>query len=1264
MARIPSHSRSSPVNTSNGILSDPQVTQIVDTLPKSTKNPYPTRSLNSVTQVIIHHSSVSSKVMPNRLAKMQVAQGKAGIGYHVFIAGDGKLYQTNNFTTVSAHTAGHDQNSIAICFAGNFTRKAPNTVQIQAGKSVLQTLIEQFNIPLDNIKGANELSETQSPGKQWLTGRRWKNRLVRGLTAIPVTPTTPTIPAEEADIPNQPTSPPPDTDEQTNELSQAKADLKAAQNQIITLNRQITQLQSQVAQGQNLVAQITSLNARIAQLEQELAQAQNQASLNKVSADQTKSLNTRVTTLTTQLAEAKAAQTEAQTQINALNTQLRQVRSQLTQANKKSAQVTALQQKVTQLEGDLKTANDQVRQNTVLSEQVTTLNSQVTDLTAQLSQSQTAQQTAETSVNTLTNQLKELRNQLSGATQAGTQVAVLNQRIDQLEAELATAQSQANQSTTLSNQVTSLSTRLTELDTQLSQSKSAQEKSEQRVQSLNTQINQFRNQLTTATEEAAQVPILNEQIDQLEADLTTAQSSLTQSSTSAEQVTALNDRVAELTQQLAQAQTAHQGEETRANNLSEELKQIKAQLSKSGQQNTQMAILNQRIARLETELAAAKAQASQANSGAEQINTLNTHIAELTAQLAKAQSDQQSAVSKSTQLQAQLRQAQQASSEVTTLKQRVTELETALANSASSTSPQQTQQIAALNARITQLTQELSQAQQGSQDAQASKAEIASLNTRIAQLEAELVTAKQNANGQTTSGAPASAPAMQNVIDQLPQDDQTDYPTRNESDIDTIVIHHTAVPASVSAQRIAKVQVNQGKPGISYHYLIRGTGEILQTNLISTQTAHTAGHDAKSIAVAFAGNFTDVIPTDQQLQAGANLLAYLKGAFSVSQTNIKGASELANTQSPGRQWLDGKHWKNALLDKLNDISKSGIMAPASPAENDTTNQALKSQISVLQARIAELETNLSIAQEAALGQAGAVVSAPSTSAGTTVQQPLINDIVDDLPRHATKRYQSRSLSAIKRIIVHHTAVPASVSAERIANYNVSRNDWPGLGFHYMVTADGVVQQTNDLTTISYHTGGHNSDSIGVAFAGDFDETVPNEAQITAGSHLIAWLLDSLDLPLTELHAHKEYARTTCPGDQWNQGAVWRNTLLATVQDNLAGAGASGINSEEKSLHHYLLFWQTENDWARQDLISAGNYLSVFRPSLGFSVDDAMNAEYVTIVGGPLGISSEAEAKIRATGSKVERIAGNSEQATKALLDNLARQRKRFLFLDT
>jgi putative cell wall-binding protein len=67
--------------------------------------------------------------------------------------------------------------------------------------------------------------------------------------------------------------------------------------------------------------------------------------------------------------------------------------------------------------------------------------------------------------------------------------------------------------------------------------------------------------------------------------------------------------------------------------------------------------------------------------------------------------------------------------------------------------------------------------------------------------------------------------------------------------------------------------------------------------------------------------------------------------------------------------------------------------------------------------------------------------------------------------------------------------------------------------------------------------------------------------------------------------------------------------------------------------------------------------------VGFSSSDAAQAEYVTIVGGPLGVSQEVEDWLVSQGCKVDRVAGANEAATKRMLGNLVKKGKRFRSFD-
>ena len=67
------------------------------------------------------------------------------------------------------------------------------------------------------------------------------------------------------------------------------------------------------------------------------------------------------------------------------------------------------------------------------------------------------------------------------------------------------------------------------------------------------------------------------------------------------------------------------------------------------------------------------------------------------------------------------------------------------------------------------------------------------------------------------------------------------------------------------------------------------------------------------------GNFNDAPPGEAQLNAAARLIAWLLSTYRIGTDKVVGRSELENTSSPGRQWLQEARYKNTLLAKVADM---------------------------------------------------------------------------------------------------------------------------------------------------------------------------------------------------------------------------------------------------------------------------------------------------------------------------------------------------------
>ena len=270
-----------------------------------------------------------------------------------------------------------------------------------------------------------------------------------------------------------------------------------------------------------------------------------------------------------------------------------------------------------------------------------------------------------------------------------------------------------------------------------------------------------------------------------------------------------------------------------------------------------------------------------------------------------------------------------------------------------------------------------------------------------------------------------------------------------------------------------------------------------------------------------------------------------------------------------------------------------------------------------------------------------------------VPRPPMLDIIDELPRREDDSYAVRLLEDITHIAVHHSAVPANVSPDRIAAFHVYNptHQWPGIGYHFYIWPRGEIFQTQPLDRISWHVYKNNSYTVGVCLAGNFNATAPPELQLNAAAWLIAWLMQRLDIPLEGVLGHKEFPlnATACPGHQWDDGLRWRDRLFEAIQAVRTGRR----KVTPRTIRHYVLFWKHDPLWAVEDWAGAGGFVSRFDAAAGFSEAMAMQSELVTIVGGPAGVSPAVEARLRAAGCIVQRVAGANPAETVAMLQGMA-----------
>lgn len=159
----------------------------------------------------------------------------------------------------------------------------------------------------------------------------------------------------------------------------------------------------------------------------------------------------------------------------------------------------------------------------------------------------------------------------------------------------------------------------------------------------------------------------------------------------------------------------------------------------------------------------------------------------------------------------------------------------------------------------------------------------------------------------------------------------------------------------------------------------------------------------------------------------------------------------------------------------------------------------------------------------------------------------------DAPPGGLAGYPRRTLADIRFVVIHHTGGAPDVGPAAIDRTHRAVFGWPGIGYHFVVDADGGVHQTQDLTVVSHHARQFNLASIGVALCGNFDAAPPPAGQLDRAAALVAHLVDRLGLPLDAVRGHGELVPTPCPGATFAAG--WRDALLDAVA-HYAGRAAA------------------------------------------------------------------------------------------------------------
>lgn len=197
----------------------------------------------------------------------------------------------------------------------------------------------------------------------------------------------------------------------------------------------------------------------------------------------------------------------------------------------------------------------------------------------------------------------------------------------------------------------------------------------------------------------------------------------------------------------------------------------------------------------------------------------------------------------------------------------------------------------------------------------------------------------------------------------------------------------------------------------------------------------------------------------------------------------------------------------------------------------------------------------------------------------------VENWIDVLPWHTTRRWSKRSISEIDKIIIHQSLSVASIKT--INHYHItpgpqnhlSQKGAPHIAYHYLIDRagddgiDGRIICANNLDDIVWHTSGQNHASIGISICGNFNgegyddgEKGPTPEQMKSLTKLVDILQNAYHIPNTKFYGHYHFGKPACPGSavkKWIE--KFRSPSLDVVAEPTLRDKATAIYTELRKM---------------------------------------------------------------------------------------------------
>ena len=141
---------------------------------------------------------------------------------------------------------------------------------------------------------------------------------------------------------------------------------------------------------------------------------------------------------------------------------------------------------------------------------------------------------------------------------------------------------------------------------------------------------------------------------------------------------------------------------------------------------------------------------------------------------------------------------------------------------------------------------------------------------------------------------------------------------------------------------------------------------------------------------------------------------------------------------------------------------------------------------------------------------------------------------------------------ISEIIIHCSATKEGLdfNVNDLRRWHKAQG-WKDVGYHFVITLDGTIEQGRALEEIGSHTKGHNTHSIGICYIGGISKD--GKSKDTRTIQQKAALCDLLNklckkFPDATIHGHNEFAAKQCPCfDVQKEYGDYNKMVLATYK---------------------------------------------------------------------------------------------------------------------